>query len=59
MKKQTIVDVLNNFPKEFDLDTLFEELIVIQKIEEGLDDLKNGKVVSHEAVKKEIKKWRK
>lgn len=57
MKKQVVINVLNDFPKEFILDDLFEKLLVIQKIEEGLDDIKTGKSFSHAQVKKEAKKW--
>jgi hypothetical protein len=57
MKKQAVINVLNDFPKEFPLDDLFEKLIVVQKIEEGLDDVKKGKTFSHAQVKKEAKKW--
>jgi hypothetical protein len=57
MKKQAVINVLNDFPKEFSLDDLFEKLIVIQKIEEGLEDVKKGKTIPHEKIKKEAKKW--
>ena len=59
MKKSSVVDTLNDFPKEFKLDDFFERLIVIQKIDEGLEDLKAGKTVSHEKVKKLVAKWQK
>ena len=57
MKKQAVIKVLNEFPGEFQLDDLFEKLIVIQKIEEGLEDVKKGKTYTHAQVKKEAKKW--
>ena len=58
MKKHTAIDVVNAFPKEFDLEDLFERLLFIEKVEKGLDQAKNGKTVSHEAVVKEFrKKW--
>ena len=57
MKKQSLVEVVNELPKEFDIDELIEKLFVIEKIESGLNDLKNGRIVSHTNVKKEIKKW--
>lgn len=44
-------------PKEFDLENLLEKLIVIEKIENGLKEAKDGKVVNHDAVKKLVKKW--
>lgn len=57
MKKSTAIHAINEFPKEFNLDDLFERLIVIDKIESGLKDVKEGRTVSHEKLKKEVKKW--
>lgn len=59
MKKSTIINTLNEFPKEFDLDDLLERLIVIEKIDEGMAEAKTGKTVSHDKVKKMVAKWHK
>jgi predicted transcriptional regulator len=52
MKKATVLSALNELPKEFNLDDFLERLLVIEKIDEGLKDLKEGKTVPHEKVKK-------
>lgn len=57
MKKTTVINTLNEFPKEFKLDELLEKLIIIDKIEVGLKEAKEGKIVSHADAKKEISKW--
>ena len=57
MKKQSLVQVVNELPQEFNLDELMEKLVVLEKIESGLSDIKNGRTISHEKVKKEVKKW--
>ena len=57
MKKQSLAQVVSELPKEFNLDELFEKLMVLEKIEAGLNDVKNGRTISHEKVKKEVKKW--
>lgn len=59
MKKSTIINTLNGLPKEFDLDDFLERLIVINKIDEGMEEAKAGKTVSHEKVKKIVAKWHK
>lgn len=59
MKKATVLNALNELPKEFNLDDFLERLLVIEKIDEGLKDLKEGKTVPHEKVKKMIAKWQK
>jgi predicted transcriptional regulator len=57
MKKTAVLNTLNELPQEFQLDELLERLIVIDKIDAGLKEVKEGKVVSHEAAKKAIAKW--
>jgi predicted transcriptional regulator len=59
MKKSTIINTLSEFPKEFDLDNFLERLIVIEKINEGMEEAKAGKTISHEKVKKLVGKWHK
>ena len=59
MKKATVISALNELPKEFKLYEILERLIVIEKIDEGLKDTKEGKTVSHASAKKIISKWQK
>jgi hypothetical protein len=59
MKKSTVIHTLNELPKEFKLDEFLERLIVIQKIDEGLEDAKAGNTVNHDKVKKLVAKWHK
>lgn len=60
MKKQTVLKAIKDFPKEVDLNDLFEKLLVTEKIEKGLDQVENGITVAHEKVVKSFKnKWRK
>ena len=59
MQKTTIINTLNEFPKKFNFDDFLERLIVIEKIEEGLEEAKAGKTISHDKVKKMVAKWQK
>jgi predicted transcriptional regulator len=59
MKKSVAINALEELPKEFDLDIYLEKLIVIEKIDLGLSDIKSGKVLNHESVKRLVKKWQK
>jgi len=36
-----------------------ERLLFVEKVEKGLEQIKNGEVSSHEDVKKMVDKWRK
>jgi len=57
MKKSTIIHTLNEFPQKFNLDDFLERLLVIEKIDEGLEEAKSGKTISHEKVKKLVARW--
>ncbi|RYD81193.1 MAG: hypothetical protein EOP53_07015 [Sphingobacteriales bacterium] len=59
MKKATVISALNELPKEFQLDELLERLILIEKIDAGLEDAKAGRTISHERVKTMVAKWSK
>jgi predicted transcriptional regulator len=57
MKKSTVIEALNEFPQKFDLDELLERLIVIEKIDAGLEEANSGEIISHDKVKKMVSKW--
>ena len=59
MQKSTIIHTLNELPSKFNLDDFLEKLIVIEKIDEGMEEAKTGKTISHEKVKKMVAKWHK
>jgi predicted transcriptional regulator len=60
MKKQNIIETINEFPKEVNLNELFERLIVKEKIDKGLVQIQNGETITHTKVVAHIqKKWQK
>ena len=59
MQKSTIIHTLNELPSKFNLDDFLEKLIVIVKIDEGMEEAKTGKTISHDKVKKMVAKWHK
>ncbi len=46
MKKHQVLDTLNSLPDEFDAEQLIERIIFIDKVEQGLADAKEGRVIS-------------
>jgi len=56
MKKQNVLETINEFPKEVNLNDLFEQLIVKEKIENGLQQIEKGQTISHEKVVAYFKK---
>jgi len=59
MTKEIVATAIKGLPQEFDLDELFERLIFIEKVEEGLKDIEEGRTIPLEEVKKIIEGWRK
>ena len=51
LTKETVQKSIDRLPSEFSIDDLIEQLIFIQKIEDGLQQSRDGNVVSHEDVK--------
>jgi len=57
LTKSTVKKQLEKLPEKFTLDDLVEQLIIIQKIEKGLKDSEENKVITEEDLKKETDKW--
>lgn len=57
MKKDSVLDAINEFPQEFELEELIEKLVFVEKVEKGLHQLAEGKTVDHADVKDAVKKW--
>lgn len=57
MKKSTVIESLNKLPEEFSIDEIIERLIIIEKIEKGRVDVRNGKVNTEEEAKAKLSKW--
>ncbi len=48
---------IEKFPEQFSIDELIERLILIEKIENGMEQSKNKETISEIELDKEIKKW--
>ncbi|MFD1258144.1 hypothetical protein ACFQ3S_15155 [Mucilaginibacter terrae] len=60
MKKQIVLEALNTLDDNFDTEQLVERLLFIEKVEKGLQDVSEGKVVSMDEVKTRfVEKWAK
>lgn len=55
--KEDVLKTLESMPEEFDVEELIERLIVIDKIQQGLDDIKHGRVYTEEEVMKKVDEW--
>lgn len=57
MKKEKVIDTVNDLPQEFELEELLEKLVFLEKIENGIKQLDSNQVILHESVKDIAKKW--
>ena len=59
MKREKVIKALKELPKEFELDVLLEKLVFVEKVNEGLSQIKKGKTITHDKVKETVLKWQK
>lgn len=57
LTKSTVKKQLEKLPEKFTLDDLVEQLIIIQKIEKGLKDSEENKVITEQDLDNETDKW--
>ena len=54
--KQNAIKAIEQLPDESTFEDIMEQLLFMQKVEEGLKDIRQGRVISHEDVKKRLSK---
>ena len=57
LTKNTVRQSIDNLPDSFTIDELIEQLIFIEKIEEGIKQSDEGKTITNDDVKSMIEKW--
>ena len=55
--KTQIIDSLSNLPENLTLDQVIDHLVVVEKIQKGLEDSANGHVYNKDQAKEKLKKW--
>ena len=57
--KEKLLDSIKSMPEEKfnNIDEIIEEIILLEKIENSLDAVGRGEVLSEDEVDKEISKW--
>lgn len=52
------IDLIRQLPNTATLEEIMSELYFRQKVEEGLADIRDGRIVSDEEVAQRIERWR-
>jgi hypothetical protein len=55
--KQQAIAAIEQLPDNVPMDEIVYRLYVLNKVQQGLDDVKTGRVVSSEALAAEIEQW--
>ncbi|MCP4551658.1 MAG: hypothetical protein GY834_06370 [Bacteroidetes bacterium] len=57
LTKNTVRQSIDNLPDSFTIDELIEQLIFVEKVEEGIKQSDESKTISNDDVKNMIEKW--
>ncbi len=57
MRKSTVIESINKLPDEVSIEEIIERLIIIEKIEKGRQEVKDGKVNTEEQARAKLSKW--
>jgi hypothetical protein len=55
--KAQIIKTLDKLPDELSIDQVIDELLYIEKVQQGLSDSENDRVNSKEEAKDKLSKW--
>ena len=55
--KQEALESLQRLPEDADIDEIMYRLYVIDKLRKSRDAIEEGKVISHDELKREIDQW--
>ena len=57
ISKKQVLEIVKDLPEEIDIDEIIYRLYLRQKLEAAEEDVREGRVVSHEEVVGETPKW--
>lgn len=55
--KKQILSSMKELPESFSVEEIIDKIILLQKIDMGLEQSKDGKVFSENDARKRLKKW--
>ena len=55
--KQATLKLIEGLENEVSYEEIMRELYVLKRIEEGLDDIEEGRTKTHEEVRQEMERW--
>ncbi len=58
ISKTQLLESINNLPEEFEREDVIERLVIIDKFNTGINQIKEGKTMPVDQFKKEFEAWR-
>jgi len=55
--KEKLIAMINKLPEEFAIEQVIEELILLDKIERGVEDVDQGKTYASKEAERRLSKW--
>jgi len=52
-----LIQTLEKLPENLTIDQVIDQVILLEKVQKGLDDSANGRVNTKEQVKEKLSKW--
>jgi predicted transcriptional regulator len=59
LTKTSVIKTINRFSDNFTIDELVDKMILLEKIETGIQDADSGRVISEDELEKRIEEWSK
>ncbi len=59
ISREKVIEAVKNMPKKFSIDDLMDKLLLLNKIEIGIEQSKNEETFTSEEAKKMIEEWSK
>jgi hypothetical protein len=57
LSKDKILQTVKDLPDNFSIEELFERIVLLQKIEVGLEQSKTDQVITTEQARERLKRW--
>ncbi|UKJ09124.1 hypothetical protein [Solitalea lacus] len=57
LTKEQLIQTIKDLPEKFSLDDLLDRIILLQKIEIGLEQSNSGQTLTTDQAKEKLKKW--
>ena len=55
--KTQLINSLNNLPENLTVDQVIDHIIFVEKVQQGLEDVAQGRVYSKEEAREKLNKW--